>query len=188
MSRKAGCEARRCMQHASVHRSEYACTCVVRSVRRARGSSDCHGQGATPPWLLCCCYAGVRQATTLVMHIVFTYRKVTCACALGNMCATLPVAPLLLPRFLQLNASPPCVQGLGTQHAHVARAPLCNVMHTHGPENDRVHALCRCEAAPPGARAYAHLCLCCSMSWRCRSTRAHLRVRRAWPRARRCGE
>ena len=66
----------------------------VRSVRRARGSSGSHGHREPLSMaivLLLCCGA---PSDNFTMHNMFTYRKVMHACALGDMCATLPVAPL----------------------------------------------------------------------------------------------
>ena len=66
----------------------------VRSVRSARGSSGSHGHREPLSMaivLLLCCGA---PSDNFTMHNMFTYRKVTHACALGDMCATLPVAPL----------------------------------------------------------------------------------------------
>ena len=54
------------------------------------------------------------------------------------------------------------MQGLRTQHAHVERAALYSIMHAHGPENARVHALCRCEAAElVHLHIYAFVARCC---------------------------
>ena len=55
----------------------------------------------------------------------------------------------------------PCVQGLRTQHAHVARAALYSIMHAHGPENARIH--CSLPLRSCATRSLQSSCICASM-------------------------
>ena len=61
MSTKAAGVARRSMQHASVHRSEYACP-YVRALCAARARLECRPwPGSHSSMLLCCCYVATKM-------------------------------------------------------------------------------------------------------------------------------